>query len=580
MRRCFVITLTCAAFFPLIGIEEPPTPARINKRVNSHVVIGDYTAACDEAAAGLQRYPHSKLVWEAYLRALATAGDEKNMMSQWKVFVGIFPEEKDNREMLECMAWAVINKGFCSSTPIIRIIAMLGAFFSQDAKGVAILREGLKDNNSLMRAAAVKLSSHLFDATLQEEMLKMLRTEKVWKVRLEVIHAMGKLRVVDAKKDLKKIIADNSCHAEEKAVAIEALVSLSENIDPQQLSQLVASDRAGMRMLACEFVSHFEQLQDVDSLYPLLSDHHSAVRAQLLRMLGRLRVTSIAGQSVTAFAAQAATDSDPVVAVTAAWVLTINNPDWGMPIFQNLLNHQVRETRYLAAAALAATGKYGLPLTVKIFREHTDPYVRMNLALGMIGQRVDVQPACDCLYAGLMQQKERWDWGEENNFKVLAPSKAKHDEAIPNYPEAVNQLARLEILQVLSVVHYPKAQQAIKEFLQESNWGISGMASALLLTEGDDEAVALVQALLQDNNPKVKVQAALILALWGKGDDVVKLLQDAYLTADRELKGQILEGVGRVGSENSLYFLAERLQEPYQTLRIIAAAALLECLYH
>jgi hypothetical protein len=29
-----------------------------------------------------------------------------------------------------------------------------------------------------------------------------------------------------------------------------------------------------------------------------------------------------------------------------------------------------------------------------------------------------------------------------------------------------------------------------------------------------------------------------------------------------------------------LHFLAERLQEPYQTLRIMAAAALLECLYH
>jgi len=204
----------------------------------------------------------------------------------------------------------------------------------------------------------------------------------------------------------------------------------------------------------------------------------------------------------------------------------------------------------------------------------------MNLSLGLIGQRIYTDIACSILYDGLMQQKERWMWQSVGSFRVLAPSKVKHDDAIPNYPEAVNQMTRLEVLQVLALLHYPKAQQAIKNFLQERQWEISGLASALLLTEGDDDAVDLVKQLLNENDPKIRVQAALILALWGKEEEVVTLLQQAYLTADRELKGQILEGIGRVGSTSSLQFLAERLQEPYQTLRIIAAAALLECLYN
>jgi HEAT repeat protein len=156
----------------------------------------------------------------------------------------------------------------------------------------------------------------------------------------------------------------------------------------------------------------------------------------------------------------------------------------------------------------------------------------------------------------------------------------KHDDEIPNYPEAVNQLTRLEVLEVLAMLHYPQAQEAIKAFLKERRWGVTGMASALLLTEGDETAVDLVKGLLNDPDKEVRLQAALILAVWGREEDVVKQLQDAYVSVDRDLKGQILEGIGRVGSASSLPFLAERLQDPFPTLRIIAAAATLECLYH
>lgn len=581
MKSILLIATTAFSIFSAqsFAFDEKLSSASVS-RINANLIINDCQNACNEALWGLYYYPQSKTVWIAYLRALAKSGDEKNMMLQWKNFIERFPEEATNREVLECLAWAVIDKAANSSSPAIRVTAMLGAFFSQDAKGVALLQQGLRDDNFFLRGAAVKLSSHLKDALLQDELLRLLQTEKVWGVRLEVIKAIGELRVVEATGELQKVIVNDQSHAEEKSAAIEALVSLSDGIDHQQLSRLVAGNRAGMRMYACEMIAFFDQPDDIDKLYPLLEDHHADVRSKVLQTIGRLRVPRINGHAVEDVAERATNDPDTTVAVTAAWVLTISNPQKGLPVFQRFLNHQIRDVRHFASAALAATGKYGLSLMRSAFYNTDDIYVKMNLAIGMIGQRVDTQAACDCLFQGLSEKKEKWAWDEEGSFRVLAPSKVKHDEAIPNYPEAVNQLTRLEVLQILAKLQYPHAQQAVKNFLKESNWGISGIASALLLTEGDDEAVDLVHTLLKDNDSKVKVQAALILALWGKGDDVVQLLQEAYPAADRELKGQILEGVGRVGSENSLQFLAERLQEPYQTLRIIAAASLLECLYH
>lgn len=573
------------SFFPFLisvlalPIESVLSPEQIEKRVHAHLIISDYHSACHEALWGVTQYPNSKAAWLCYLHALAKAGEEKAMIANWKLFKTKYPKEAINQELMEDFAWAVIHKGFQSSSPQIRAMALLGAFFSQDAKGVILLQQGFKDDNSFLRAAAAKLSSHLMDTSLQDELLRLLSTEKAWKVRLEAIRAIGELRVVDAKRELQKIIESPNSHAEEKAEAIEALVLMSEKIDHQQISDLVSNHAAGMRMLACELVAYFDQKEDIDKLAPLLEDHHARVRSQAFLTIGKLRSLTVTGKPVTELAEKAAADPDTTVAITAAWVLTINDPIKGQITFQRFLNHPNKDTRSLAASALAATGKYGLGLMKKAFYENNDPYVKMNLAVGLIGQRMDTLPACQCLYEGLCKQREQWSWNEEHYFKVLAPNKEVHDDSIPNYPEAVNQLTRLEILQILALVQYPYAQQAIKNFLKESKWGISGLASALLLTEGDDEAITLVHALLKDQDPKIQVQAALVLALWGKGEDAVQLLQESYATADRELKAQILEGIGRVGSEDALNFLVERLQEPYSSLRIIAAAALLECLY-
>lgn len=580
MSTYVVVILSC--FCIVLGNLQAgiTSDEELSKRVHAHMVIGDYPAACNEAFIGLQSYHDSKILRQAYLRALAKAGDEKALMANWRLFIKEFPEESCNREILECLAWSVIENGVASSSPGIRAISLLGAYFSQDAKGIALLKRGFGDNNSYLRAATLKLSSNLPDASLQEEVLRLFKTENVWNVRLEAIKAIGQLSLEVSRDDLTAIIARQNSSAEEKAAAIEALVAMSDEMERGQIERLMQSNRAGLRLLACELIAHFDQVHDVDLLLPLLCDHHSEVRAKALEVIGQLRIQSIGELSVVDLAAKYIQDSDSLVGVMAAWVMTLNDSQRGLAAFVPFLQHACSEVRHAAAAALAATGKYGIPLALKFFSTSQDPYVRMNLAIGLIGQRQHTMEACHCLYEALNQQKERWMWEEGGFFRVLAPSTIKHDDAISNYPEAVNQLVRLNILEMLAIVHYPKAQQAVKGFLQERSWGLSGMASALLLTEGDEDAVDLVKALLQDNEQKVRIQAALILALWGKGEEAVHVLQTAYPSADKELKAQILEGVGRVGSPNSLSFLAEKLQEPHQTLRIVAAAAILECLYH
>lgn len=566
----------CTATTALAGYTEP----QFIQRVHAHLIIQDPQSALDEVQQGLAAYPDSQGLMEAEVRVRAASGDDTGMLTAWNTLLHHFPEEQGNTELIEGMAWGVIQEASRSPCPLTRVFAVVGAFFSQDAKGVPVLLKGMRDSNMIVRGVSVQVASHMRDKKLKDEMLRLLRSEKGWAIRLEVIKALGSMKVVEAQPDLLAILSGDGAAAEEKAAAIQSLVNMRETADRQEVVRLASSDRAGLRLLACQIVSHFTLEDSVEEIVPLLKDNRSEVRAAALYALGILRVKQCGGIPLTTVVTPLLVAPDETVAVTAAWALTISGAPEGSEAFYTLLAHENREVRLHAAGALLATGAYGLPTARRVFNETDDPFVKMNVALCLITQRADVARGCDALYVGLSKEKGRWMWQEETPFRHLAPSKVKHQNAIPNFPEAVNQLARLDVLNTLAIMKYPHCQEAIKRFLQERTWGISAMASATLLTEGDEAAVDIVQALLSDPDPKVRMQAAQILALWGAGDTAVSVLYQSYPAADREMKERILEGIGRIGTRSSLPFLLEAMQEPYQSLRIIAASSILQCLYN
>lgn len=571
------------SFFFLAAVTPmvPPIPEEIaTKRIHEHLLICDPTTACEEAKSNVQKYPNYLPLLEAYVTALAKAGRENEMMQAWNQYAAINPNAYKNRELLENMAWGVISQAANSSSPIIRTVALLGAFFGQDAKGVEILHKHLNDNNSFLRGVAVQLAAQLRDAKLCDGVLNLFRKEKDWGVHLQAIKALGKMHITAAKPELISIISSSNAAAEEKAAAIQSLVYLLETASRDDVAHLATSDRAGLRLLACEVVQHCDLRNELDYIFPLLYDHSSEVRAAALQVFGVLRIKDHQNQRLADVAAFMLNDPDSTVAITAAWVIILEDYSQGQKAFERWLVHENRRVRILAAAALGASGKYGLPYMLEAFRNSQDSFVKMNLALSLIRQRSAVNEACMALYEGLTVEKSRWMWNEDTIFRALVPTtiakKASGDES----PEATDQLARLEILSMLAMLEDSHAKAALTDFLDQQTWGISGLAAALLLTEGDDASIDLVKTLLTHPSQKIRIQAALILSLWGKDESAIAVLKESYKNADRDLKERILEGIGRIGELSTIPFLVDKLQEPFPTLRIIAATALLQCLYH
>ena len=550
------------------------------RRVQAHLLIDDPASALQEALSLSEQCPDSRLVGSVLVEALAAGKREDEALDAWHRLSAKYPDLIVDRHLLEELSWGILKKGLDSTQNGVRLAALIGAYLTHDVRAVAVLQKMMRDSNAIIRSIAVQMSSSYQDAPLKDEIMRLMEEERVWVVRLEVIKAIGALKMKSSAPKLQAIVQSERATYEERQIAIEALVNIYEDISLPEFQTLAASNRAGIRHLACSIAAHFKLRDAKLEILKLIQDTHPDVRIAALNAFGLVyRDETSAGEAKEALK-NLLSDPHPAVAITAGWAAMLVDPAFGAPALEKWLADSLPENRRLAAAALTATGKRGTDLALKTIRGASDPYVKANLALGLLGQRVETGLCCDSIYEFLQSEKRMWMWDTRPNplFQVLAPSQVRYVDHIPNYPESIDQMTRLNLVSLLAIVEDPRASNALKSFLQKRSWGISGVAAATLLQEGDESALAIVRECLNDNDPNVRLQACLVLAMMGRDESVLSDLQGAYAGANHERKLHILEALGRMGTVHSFSFLVGIFREPFPILRVAAAAALIQCI--
>lgn len=560
---------------PLLILAASLPEGECLQRISSHQLIEDYKSALFEAKQGVQNNPSSRLLREEEIIAYFKSGQEKEGFKAWEKFSQDFQNPYQSDRLLEEMAWGVIFSGSCSSSPMTRGIAMLAAHFSQTARGVKLLVANLHDSNALIRAMALKLSSGMRDQKLKEVVFEQFQKETVWSVKLEAIQAVGVMKIKEAEAPLKELVASSIHTKEERGAALTALAHLMDQPDEKDCRELLLSNRVGLRLLGCELIARHELVKAIPLLFPLLKDNQGEVRFAAAQTLGILRA-----QEAMLGLQGLLDDPIPDVALAAAWALTVLNSSVGESCFFHYLSDQEEEVRCFAAGCLAATGERGISLMQRVFQVTQDPLVKLNVGLGLIGQRIEVKKAASSLAHVLIHDKEPLMWLEKGIFRAVAPSTVRYREDVPQYPEMVNQETRLALIQILTFIHDIRAKEAMRQFLERRIVSLTAPAMALILTEGDEEALSVVRPLEEDSDLKVRSQAILILALWGREEKTLRQLEALYQEAPRALKEHILEALGQIGDKSSLPFLVAKLREPNQHLRMIAAAAVIQCINH
>lgn len=567
-------------FSSLYGTDLKTSEGEWKQRLRCFSILHDRISAIKTAVEALSFYPTSEPIYIEAIKVYAQAGEEEAMMKCYRSYENCFPLKNPPRELLEEMAWGIIEKGSLSSSPLIRAMSMIAAAIGNDARGVALLARNISDANRVVRNLTIEFASHFRDSLLQEAILAQLAQEKDVMVRIQLLKAIGEMQIIEGESNLLAILEKDKTSAEEKGTALESIALLRNFIDRKTLEKFVKSPKFGLRALAAVLISYNEQFEDVDLLLPLLGDSHPEVRKEAIDALGILRIGNLREISILDYIKPLAKDPCPEVALTAIWAIMLNSPREGQKLLHPWFSSEKACDRLYAAAILSRAGKYGFPLVLQQFKTSKDPFVRLNLGQALIRQRVQIPLAAKALHDFINNNKERIMKKSFGSFDAIAPCEIDHKPNLPNYPEALNQITRLEILNELAMLEYPKTVEAIHHFLRQHPWGVSGAAVALLLTEGDETALAAVRELLKDPLEKIRLQAALVLGLWGSDREALSTLQEMYPKATKNQKEQILEALGKIGDPLTIPFLVDRLEEPQETLRLIAATALIQTLYH
>ncbi|MCK4934799.1 MAG: HEAT repeat domain-containing protein, partial [Simkaniaceae bacterium] len=455
------------------------------RRVHSHRLIHDYYSAIDECKLGIQEEPFQRELHFALIQSLAESGSDEEAMKHWKKVSEYFQYEDQNFTLLETIAWSVLEKCESAAQLQVNMASMMGAFYTQDVRAVKMLTKQLHSSNAFIRAMAVQLAAKYRDQTLIEEIKEMLPKEKVWYVQLEVIQALGSMQVKEMSDSLKEIIASTRSTIEQKQVATSSLVSMYRHLEKKELDVLLKSNRASLRALACNIIAYLDLSEYVDSLTHLLSDSSFEVRISALNTLGLLEITF--DQALREKILTLTRDSHSVISISAAFLALRFEAKIGQDVLMKWVFCSDPETRRLAASAIAKSGHYGESLSRSILRTSVDSYVKANIAFGLIGQELDLNLACVTLYQFLESEKKlmMWDRSKHPIFSSIAPSDVRHVPQMPEYPKMVDHHTRLDILNLLVIKRYCRAEKLIKEFLRNHISGISYAASTTLLEEGE-----------------------------------------------------------------------------------------------
>ncbi|MCH9634028.1 MAG: hypothetical protein S4CHLAM7_07650 [Chlamydiae bacterium] len=580
--KFFIPALLLSVTF--LSAEFNPEKEKLCKELTSYnLLIHNYTEAVSRATDGVKHFPKSQEMRELYIESLAKVRDEKRLLQSWQKFSRDFEHNKYKDSVLENVAWGVIHNAQGSENLATKFTSLIAASIQNDAYSVETIKKTLGESNAILREVALQFCLNFGDQVLKDEIVRLLKEEKVFEVRKKAIEVAQRLKIDEARPILESLLGDEKVSYQEKSQIVAALINYYDSISNEELKELSESSQPGHRLLACELYNHFDLKEQAGLLEELIYDSHKQVRLSALSIMGNLKLTELNGRKIEEVLKSALEDSNPQISLIATWALLHKNPVLTKAKLRHFLLHSDQTIRLQAAGIIGYSLSEMRSLAEEMFEIHPDLYVRANLAFFLVSHRVKVKEASEQLF-NLFNAKEMFMFKEvyPSHLCILAPTAMVLEQGNPEafYPVAslYYQMAQLEILNILAILEDPRAKEAMAVFLDNHHSDITTLSLRSVLKLEDKQAFELMRDFLTHQDKHKRVEAAIVLAMFKRDKEALTVLQETFVDVNRDLKQIILMAIGEIASKDSIPFLMDIVYEPSQSLRVNAAAALVQCL--
>ncbi len=551
-------------------------------KISYNLLIRNDTEATKQAIQAVQNFPDSINIRRLYIESLSSIGSEKKLLRAWQSYSRDFPDQKYDDQVLELVAKGVLHNAELSEPYMSKYYRYAVADSFTDASSVEVLKEAFHDSNFAVREMALNAALSHGDNVLCDEIVELLKRERMPSVRCKALEVLIRIKGDDAKPLAESMLADPALSYLDRLSLILALLDGKRSMNREELEKLAKSSQAIERLIACYTFGYFGLKDNLDLLRDLVNDPIQDVRLQAITSLGHLRVDQIEGQSIYDLMQPIIEGKNSELSLLASWVCMLNNNSEQIHNFRDFFYHSNQKIRLQAASLVGYSLPNTLSLAEEFFQTHTDPYVRLNLSVLLITHRKRVQEALNQVFEFLKtpensQFKASMPYPMETIWPVnLVDSFERQVSGMPSINQS--EVVQFCLLNLLAIVEDPRANVAISNFLETHHSSAALASMPQFIRAGSAPLLELICSFFDHPDLTKRIQAAALVAMLKKEEKALQILYDAYPLVDRSLKEMIVSIIGQIGSKDSIPFLMDAIYEPSQSMRILASSSLMQCI--
>ncbi len=484
-----------------------------------------------------------------------------------------------SQQTLETVCWAIIKNSSQSYHPKLRAESLLAISLLSDANDIPLLIRLLYDPHPSVQELALHLAQHYLDEPIQEA-ARDLAQNGTTNVRLAAAALLTKQKVRPASPLLEEMLDDDSFSQKDRSRLIANLASLQKELDLSWLERSVTDSQAEIRALACCRVQREPSKRAVEALLPLLEDKSSLVLEYALETFGLWQHLVPEESLRLQKAYRILLDSASIkLQSLAAWALFISNGEDVEAWFKEMILNKPSLQSHIVCSHLVRCGTKGLSLAKTVLNESQDPIIKINLAAYLLSHRSEVHLASKALCKALQETFYLLGESGESFFSWVSKTEISHTPLVPRLPESHDLLIRLQLLALQCYSGEPISKSHLETMLKERSWGVPIAAAGFIFQELSPSLEEVLSPLLEEEEETIRIQAALLLAVFAQSEKAATILWDQFEKASKEGKETLMLGFASLSFEKTKDRLTPLLFDASPSLRTRAAGALLASIY-
>jgi hypothetical protein len=545
--------------------------------------IGDLRGALLEVEKLLVESPSQDLLEKKIKLLSETAGFQKTYRYWDQHRTDFELNEKTYRKILESICWAKLKEGFFEGSLESRRVCLIAAALQNDVQALIFISQGLKSQNQWMRNIAAQLSANYLDSNLWEQIKAMFSAEMPSEWMHIVINLVGKIPLKIWEGDLEKLVRDKNLSQGVYLSAIEALMSMQGDLQAEDLDRILEGRKEfDKNLFEAKALATFNLKPSSAQVLRLLEQNSEELVILTCRSLMLLDDFQIESEVESKLRELQKGRLHSSLAVSSLLLLKKNDQTSRRMIKERLFSKK-QNAALLACAYAKLCGPLLLEEMKEALEANVDIYVKANLVYSVFLLESEEKMPLEKLSKNLAVVLDEGSFSPVSHFfpfvdvEVLVPYGFYNSFASEDRTHQI-QVSKLELLQLWASKDPKEAKKYLELFLSQLSLKNMHLAMELSLTEQLYNHDDLLKEMLDSENEKVKLEAAILLAHLRRDKEVIRLLHQSYEQVDYKRKFRILEALFAVAEKESWDFLESTLKEPYGQLSYIAAAGLLKSL--